>query len=68
MLYHTCLNSEQYLVEKIIQASYKYDVKENIVHPLFRKKEDPYSELFTNTSTLTEKGIIGAENIGKGLD
>lgn len=63
LLYKSCLNSEQYMAEKIIQASYKYDVKENIIHPLFRKKEDPYSELFTNTSTLSNKGISGIENL-----
>lgn len=67
LLYRSCLNSEQFFAEKIIQASYKYDVKENVIHPLFRKKEDPYEELFTSTQTLSNKGIVGAENIGQGL-
>lgn len=67
LLYKSCLDSEQYFAEKIIQASYKYDVKENVIHPLFRKKEDPYAEIFTSPSTLSSKGIVGAETIGQGI-
>ena len=48
---------------KEIQGSYKYDVKEDIKHPLFEPKKDPYEELFTDTSTLASKGISGAENL-----
>ena len=40
-----------------------YDVKEDIKHPLFEPKKDPYEELFTDTSTLASKGISGAENL-----
>lgn len=67
LIYKSCLDSERFLTDKIIQASYKYDVKENVVHPLFRPKEDPYAELFTSTSTLSAKGVQGAENIGMNL-
>ena len=46
-----------------MKSIYKYDVKEDIKHPLFEPKKDPYEELFTDTSTLASKGISGAENL-----
>ena len=63
MIYDACKDSETYIGQKIIQGSYKYDVKEDIKHPLFVSKKDPYEELFTDTSTLASKGISGAENL-----
>lgn len=64
LIYNNALNSEIYIGQKIIQGSYKYDVKEEIKHPLFEPKHDPYSELFKSTGTLANKGISGAENLG----
>lgn len=64
LIYSSALNSEIYIGQKIIQGSYKYDVKEEIKHPLFEKKKDPYEELFTSTNTLAGKGINGAESLG----
>ena len=63
LIYDACKDSEIYIGQKIIQGSYKYDVKEDIKHPLFEPKKDPYEELFTDTSTLVSKGISGAENL-----
>ena len=63
LIYDACKDSEIYIGQKIIQGSYKYDVKEDIKHPLFEPKKDPYEELFTDTSTLASKGISGAENL-----
>lgn len=64
LIYEACKDSEMYIAQKIIQGSYKYDVKEDVVHPLFEKKKDMYSEIFTDTSTLSNKGISGAEQLG----
>lgn len=61
LIYDHCVNSEIYLAQKIIQASFKYEVKEDIKHPLFENKRDPYAEIFTDTSALSNKGITGAE-------
>lgn len=63
LIYDACKDSEIYIGQKIIQGSYKYDVKEDIKHPLFEPKKDPYEELFTDTSTLANKGINGAEQL-----
>lgn len=63
MIYTAALNSEIYIGQKIIQGSYKYDVKQDVRHPLFEPKKDPYAELFTSTSTLANKGISGVENL-----
>jgi hypothetical protein len=47
----------------MVQCSYKYDVKEDVKHPLFEKKKDPYAEIFEDTSVLSNKGINGAEKL-----
>ena len=63
LIYDACKDSEIYIGQKIIQGSYKYDVKEDVKHPLFEPKKDPYQELFTDTSALANKGISGAEQL-----
>ncbi len=63
LIYEACKDSEIYIGQKIIQGSYKYETKEDIKHPLFEEKKDPYEELFTDTSALANKGISGAENL-----
>lgn len=63
LIYSSCVNSEIYLTQKMVQCAYKYDVKEDIKHPLFEKKKDPYAEIFEDTSVLSNKGINGAEKL-----
>lgn len=63
LVYDANVNSEIYIAQKIIQGSYKYEVKEDIKHPLFSKPHDIYSELFKDTSVLSGKGISGAEQL-----
>lgn len=62
-VYNHCVGDVLYIGSKIIQGSYKYKVDEDIRHPLFEKPKDIYAELFTDTSTLKEKGISGAERL-----
>lgn len=54
-VYDNCLNSEIYLGEKIIQGSYKYDVKEDVLHPLYRKRKDPIEEAFASYESVENK-------------
>lgn len=63
LIYNACKDSEIYIGQKIIQGSYKYQVKEDIKHPLFEPKKDQYEELFEDTSVLANKGISGAEQL-----
>lgn len=63
LVYSSNVNSEMYIAQKIIQGSYKYDVKEDIKHPLFEPKKDPYAEIFEDTGILTKKGISGADKL-----
>ena len=63
LIYNSCVNSEIYFAQKMVQCSYKYDVKEDVKHPLFEQKKDPYAEIFEDTSILSNKGITGAENL-----
>lgn len=64
-IYHANVDSEIYIGQKIIQASEKYKVEEDIKHPLFEKKKDPYAEIFEDTSILSGKGINGAEKLAQ---
>ena len=62
LIFQSCLNSENYIADKIIQGSYKYD-STNVIHPLFRKKEDPFAQIFEDVSVLSSKGISNAESL-----
>ena len=63
LIYNSCVNSEIYFAQKMVQCSYKYEVKEDVKHPLFENKKDPYAEIFEDTSILGSKGITGAEKL-----
>ena len=63
LIYNSCINSEIYFAQKMVQCSYKYEVKEDVKHPLFEPKKDPYAEIFEDTSVLKEKGINGADKL-----
>lgn len=63
LIYNASVESEIYIGQKIIQGSYKYEVKEDIRHPLFEQKKDPYAEIFEDTSVLGNKGISGANQL-----
>ena len=39
------------------------EVKEDIKHPLFEPRKDPYAEIFEDASILSNKGISGAEQL-----
>ena len=65
MVYDASLNSEIYFAQKMVQCSYKYEVKEDVKHPLFEVKKDPYAEIFEDTGILKEKGINGANQLDK---
>ena len=63
LIYNSCVSSEIYVAQKMVQCSYKYEVKEDVKHPLFEQKKDPYAEIFEDTTILGQKGISGAEQL-----
>ena len=63
LVYSSSVNSEIYITQKMVQCAYKYEVKEDIKHPLFEPKKDPYAEIFEDASILSNKGISGAEQL-----
>lgn len=63
LVYDANVNSEIYIAQKMVQCSYKYDVKGDVKHPLFEHKKDPYSEIFEDTGILSSKGISGADKL-----
>ena len=63
LIYTSCINSEIYMAQKMVQCSYKYEVKEDVKHPLFEQKKDPYAEIFEDTTILSDKGISGADQL-----
>lgn len=56
-VYQACLNSELYIGQKIIQGSFKYDIKEDIKHPMFEPYKDPIAEAFGGDATAFENKI-----------
>ena len=52
-----------FIADKMIQASSKYQVDEEIIHPCYEKKKDKYAALFTDASTLAQKGINGVSQL-----
>lgn len=63
LVYNASVNSEIYMTQKMVQCSYKYDVKQDVKHPLFEQKKDPYAEIFEDTTILASKGVSGAEQL-----
>lgn len=65
LIYHSLRDMDIFFSRKIIQASYKYDVKEDIQFPLNEKPKTIYDEAFTSTSVLNGKGIGGIEALNQ---
>ena len=63
LVYNSCVNSEIYFAQKMVQCAYKYEVKEDVKHPLFEPKKDPYAEIFEDAGILKQKGITGADGL-----
>ncbi len=63
LVYSSSVNNDLYFAQKMVQCSYKYDVKEDVRHPLFEPPKDPYAEIFEDTGILGEKGISGADKL-----
>lgn len=45
-VYDSCVDTDIYIGRKIIQGSYKYEVKEDVKHPLFEKEVDVIDRVF----------------------
>lgn len=54
-IYLGAVETDMYYANKIIQSSQKYDVKEEIIYPLFTKKKDKYANLFVSKSSVENK-------------
>lgn len=54
-----------FIAQKIIQASYKYDV-DDVQFPLYEKKKDPYEEVLKGKENLSM--FNGIENVGMGIN
>lgn len=54
-LYITCIEIDLYYARKMIQASPKYDVKEEPIYPLFDKKRDKYDCIFVSRDSIENK-------------
>lgn len=54
-IYIDNVNIDLYFARKIIQASQKYDVKEEPIYPLFEKQTDKYDKLFVQKDAIQNK-------------
>lgn len=66
LVYQSCVDNELYIAQKIIQASFKYDIKEDIQFPLYEKKKDPFEEILSGKQDLAI--FDGIDGIGKNLN
>lgn len=55
LVYRSGVDSEIYIGEKIIQGSYKYQVKEDVQHPQFAKDVDPIVSMFADAEAFEQK-------------
>ena len=62
LMYKTGIDNDEYIAQKIIQGSFKYDIKNDIVHPQYAKRESPIKKLFADRGDFEQKlakgGII----------
>lgn len=65
IIYDELLAQDNYYIYKIVASNFQDTKINEVLHPLFAKKHDIYEELFTSTSALSNKGIVGAEQLGK---
>ena len=54
-VYNYNVNVDLYFAQKILQASQKYDMKEDAIHPLFKKEEDRLKSAFVSKSDFEGK-------------
>ena len=54
-IYIELVETDMYYANKILQASQKYDVKDDIIYPLFVKKKDKYANLFVGRDSIQNK-------------
>lgn len=54
-VYDCNVNVDIYFAQKILQASQKYDMKEDAIHPLFKKEEDRLKSAFTSKGDFEGK-------------
>ena len=59
-IYVSAVETDIYYANKIIQSSQKYEMKEEIIHPLFVAKKDKYADLFVDKSVVESK--VGKAN------
>lgn len=61
IIYNQCINNDLFFSQKIIQASEKYKVNDDeIVYPLFKKKEDKF-DFLQDADTFTKKVSAAAK-------
>lgn len=49
-IFKACVDSEIYMSRQILKSSTKFDIKENIVHPLYEKEKNKLEEVFSTSS------------------
>ena len=54
-VYNYNVNVDLYFAQKILQASEKYDMKEEAIHPLFKKEEDRLKSAFVSKDNFEGK-------------
>jgi hypothetical protein len=61
LIFNYNVGVDSYIGDKIIQGSYKYEVKQNVLHPLYEPKKDILSEVFGDADAFKNKISEGAK-------
>jgi hypothetical protein len=59
-VYKTLVDDDIYLANKILQSSEKYDIKDEIKHPMMTKEIDEFDQVFSNADSFEKKVQQGA--------
>lgn len=54
-VYKLCIKEDLYMSRNILKASQKYDIKEDIIHPIFEKDRDIMDEILIDADSFTNK-------------
>jgi len=54
-IYDFNIKDDLYLIRNMYKTSYKYDVGEEILHPLYEKEKDIFDEIFIDADSFTKK-------------
>ena len=54
-VYKFCIKEDLYISRNIMKSSQKYDIKDDVIHPIYEKDVDIFDEIFVDAEGFTQK-------------